>query len=476
MKKAFIWIITVVLILTFTFIQVGCKGKVTPAEEVVTETVETAQTETVETAQTEKTFWEMIQDGDLNFDGQEVVYCYEGGLLYEEYIKKCAAEFEALTGAKIVLDPTPWEGQMPKIVNDVTTGANRFDVFEGDIEYQYGLYGYMEELTPWIEKYNVNMDGFFKPMYDFGEWSGKGRFGLPFSTGVSTFVIRTDVFDKAGISYPFDTWEDFHAALAKVNDPDNGFYGTAFAGVSGQLVKMYLARIWGQKKAVFSKTWDVQVNSPEGIKATDLLVDYMKYAPPGVLGWGLPEAAAAFLAGDTAVHEDWFFAIAGIIDNPDESNIVGKWTVIPAPGGGPSGNFTQHNVDLLKGSDNKDASFCWMAYITSEERQVQAAEDEINLGSGGFDYTRTKAWTDVRLPALPQLQGLYDSLQAGIPITVGLPQWLEAFMAIGESSGQAMSGELTSAQAMEGLEATLKGIIQQSIPPYECIESNFVEK
>jgi len=469
MKKVLIWSLTVVVILSLVLF--GCKGA---AEEAVEE-AEGAAEEAVEEAAEGKPFWEMIQGGDLSFDGEEVDYLYQGGVAYDEYIKTCAVEFEALTGAKVNLDPTPWEAQMPKIVNDVTTGANRYDVFEGDIEFQYGLYAYMEELTPYIEKYNVNMEGYFQPMYDFGEWSGQGRFGLPFSTGISSIAIRTDVFDDAGISYPFDTWEDFYAALAEVNDPDNGFYGTAFAGVNAQLVKMWLARYWGQGKAVFSKTWGPQVNSPEGIRATDLMVEYLDYAPPGVLGWDLPEAAAAFLAGDTAVYENWYVMIAGVVDNPDESNIVDKWTMIPAPGGGPSGNFTQHNVDLLKASENKDAAFCWMAYISSEERQVQWAEDEINLGIGGFDYARTKAWTDVRLPALPQLQGNYDSLMAGVPIVAGLPQWLEAFMSIGEHNGMAMSGDITSAEAMEGLEATLSGIIQSAIPPYDCIEPDYVE-
>jgi ABC-type glycerol-3-phosphate transport system substrate-binding protein len=417
----------------------------------------------------------MIQGGELDFSGITINYLNQGGVASDEYILACADEFEQLTGAEVVVDPTPWEAQMPKIVNDVTTGANRYDVFEGDIEFQYGLYAYMEEITPYIEKYNVQMDGFFDPMYTFGEWSGLGRFGLPFSTGISSITIRTDVFDAAGIEYPFDTWEDFYAAVAEVNDPDNGFYGTSFAGVNAQLVKMFLARYWGQKKAVFNENWGAQVDGPEGYRATELMIEYKNYAAPGVQGWDLPEAAAAFLAGDAAVYENWYVMLAGIIDNPDESNVVDKWTVIPAPGGGPSGNWTQHNVDLLKASQNKDAAFCWMAYITSEERQVAWAKDEVEKNIGGFDYSRTAAWTDARLPALPQLQGNYDALQAGIPIVAGLPQWLEAFMSIGEHVGQAMNGDLTAEEAMAGLQATLEGIIQQAIPPYKCIEPKYVE-
>jgi len=471
---ALVLVTSLVATIGFSGVMFGCAEAVEEVEEAVEEVVEeVAEEEAVEEEAApaeEKTFWEMIQGGELDFSGQEIDYLYQGGMGYsDEYIPMCAEEFEALTGCKVSVDPTPWEAQMPKIVNDVTTGANRYDVFEGDIEFQYGLYAYMEELTPYIEKYNVSLDGYFEPMYTFGEWSGQGRFGLPFSTGISTILIRTDIFDDAGISYPFDTWEDYYAALSEVHDPANGFYGTGYAGVNAQLVKMFLARLWGQGAPIYSKTWAPQVNSPEAIAACQLMVDLMDYSPPGILGWDLPEAAAAFLNGDIAVYEAWYSMVAGDIQDPEKSNIVDKWTMIPAPGGGPTGNFVQHNVDMLKTSENKDAAFCWMAYITSGERQKQAAQDEIDGKMRGFDYARKTAWEEIIVPEFPFLAGYVTSLDNGIPVTPGLPQWLEAFMAIGEANGMAMSGDSTPEEAMEGLSATLMGIIELAIPPYEYV-------
>ena len=459
---------------------VGCKTTTTTttiaAAETTTTTAETTTTtsssETTEAVK--KSFWDRINAGEFKFNGVTINYMYQGGVGgFDDYAKACAAEFEKLTGAKVILDPTPWETQMPKIVNDVTTGANRYDVFEGDIEFQYGLYNHMEELTPYIQKYGVNMDGYFKPMYTFGEWAGKGiRYGLPYSTGCSSFVIRKDVFDTAGIKYPFDTWDDFYAALKKLNDPAKDFYGISFAGVNAQLVKMWLARYWGQGVSVYSKKWAPQVNDPEGVKATQMMIDLIQYAPKGVLGWDIPEAASAFLAGKTAVYENWMAALAGKIDDPTQSKIAGKWLIIGAPGGGPTGNWTEHNLDLLKGSKNKDAAFVWMAYFTSEERQLAWAQDEINNKASGFEYARTKPWTDVILKAEPSRQGQFDANNSGIPITPGLPQWLQAFMAIGENTGQAMSGKLTPEKAVEQLQLTLEQIIEAQIPPYDNPEPN----
>jgi len=465
LKKIILTVVTLSIVASLSITLTGCPPA-PPAEEVIEETTPTPEEEA---APVEKAFWEMIQDGDLDFSGVTINVATQGGMPYDDYFDYCADEFEKLTGAKIILDRTPWEALMPKLVNDITTGANRYDVFSGDIEFQYGLYEYMENLYPYIDKYNVDMEGFFEAIYKFGEWSKEGvRLSIPFYTPTTlNFVIRTDVFDEAGIKYPFDTWEDYYDALDKVNDPANNFYGVSFAGVSAQLVKKYLTRLWSQEVDIFTKTWAPQVNRPESIKACEMMVELMDYAPPGILGWDLPDAAAAFLNGDTAVYEEAYSLIAGLVDNPNESKIVGKWTMVPAPEGAPMGNFVQQGGTLLKGSKNKEAAFCWIAFFTATENQVYWAGQEVE-GKQGFTYPRKQAWEEVLLPNYPQLQGIYDALEAGgVPFTPGLPQWLEAFMSIGEYNGMAMSGEATPQEAMEGLQHTLEGIIQLAVPPYE---------
>ncbi|MBC7333939.1 MAG: extracellular solute-binding protein [Actinobacteria bacterium] len=451
----------------------GCK--VAPiAETTVQETTSVEMSTEVTTAEeqpsVEKSFWQMVQDRDLDFSGVTINVLTQGGMPYDDYLDYCAAEFEKLTGAKVVFDRTPWESLMPKLVNDVTTGANRIDVLAADIEFQYGLYNYMENLYPYIDKYNVDMEGFFSAIYQCGEWLGKGiRLSIPFYTPTTlNYVIRTDIFDGAGIKYPFDTWEDYYSALAKVHDQAHNVYGVSFAGVSAQLVKKFLVRLWTQQVDLLSRTWAPQANTPEAVKACEMMVDLVNYAPPGVLGWDLPDAASAFLNGDTAVFEESYALLAGLIDNPDESKIVGKWTIIPTPAGGPAGNFVQQGGVLMKGSENKDAAFCFIAFFTATENQVYWASQEVEGKQKGFTYPRKQAWEQVLLPKYPQLQGLYDALEAGgIPFTPGLPQWLEAFMAVGEECGEAMAGTLTPQEAMDKLQQRLEGIIQTAVPPYE---------
>jgi len=178
--------------------------------------------------------------------------------------------------------------------------------------------------------------------------------------------------------------------------------------------------------------------------------------------------ATFFLNGNAAVYEEGYSMLAGLIDNPDESKIVGKWTIVPTPAGGPAGNFIQQGGVLMKGSKNKDAAFCFIAFITATENQVYWATQEVEGKVQGFNYPRKQAWEQVLLPKYPQLKGLYDSLEAGgISLTPGLPQWIEVIMAIGEEVGEAMAGNKTPQEAMDKLQQRLEAIIQIAVPPYE---------
>ncbi|MCL5987151.1 MAG: extracellular solute-binding protein [Actinobacteria bacterium] len=446
----------------------SCQPAPPPATETAAPETEAAETEAAEetAAAAEKTFWQMINDGDLKFEGVTLNFLYQGGVGYDKYMEATAKEFEELTGAKVVLDPTPWEAQMPKIVNDVQTGANQYDLFEGDIEFQYTLKDQMIPINDYIEKYNVDIEGFFDGVYKYGEWLGQGiRYGLPIGTGISSVAINTEIFDAAGVKYPFATWDDFYAGLEKLTDKSKGIYGITFSGVNAQLVKMYLSRLWGQEVDVYNKNWLPQVNTPGGIKAAQMMVDLMKYAPPGVLGWDVADAAPIFLEGKAAIYENWLFAIAGLADDPEQSKIAGKWTLIPAAGGGPTGNWVEHNVDILKSSENPEAAFAYLAYITSTERIMDYFKNPVE--GMVWDPARTQVWTELLIPATPQLQGQFDALQAGIPITPGLPQWLEAFMAIGDNNGTAMAGTATPEEAMENLFNDLNTIIQSNLPGFE---------
>ena len=165
----------------------------------------------------------------------------QAGVAYEPALVAFAEEFEAATGATVEFDFTPWEQLMPKVQADLAAGTPQYDIFANDIEFQYTIYPSLLPLNDLIAAREYDMNGFFEPVYTYGEGVAGGqegvRYGLPLRVGKSWVFYRTDLIDE----FP-DTWDAYQAMLAE--QTVDGRYGVAFAGVPAQLVKLFLARYW----------------------------------------------------------------------------------------------------------------------------------------------------------------------------------------------------------------------------------------
>jgi multiple sugar transport system substrate-binding protein len=386
----------------------------------------------------------------------------QGGVAYEAALKQFGIEFEELTGAKVELDGTPWEQQMPKIQADLSSGQPKYDIFVGDIEFQYSIYPNLLPLNDLITKFNYNMDGFFEPVYKYGEGVAGGlkgqRFGLPIRVGACWVFYRTDLIDE----FP-TTWTDYEALLKE--QTGGGKYGVSFAGVAAQLVKLFLARYWSLGDPLMSPDWQPLINSEKGVVAAEMLLNQIKnYAPPGILGWDNPDASNAFLNGDVAVLEGWAAFIQPDLQNPEKSKVIDKWSVAPYPEKG-TGNFTQHNMDIIKSSKNPEAAFEYIAYATgldNAKRLLMEFDEE---------SPRKVIWTDDDVvKEKPFLPGVAASYANGKPFTPGVPQWLEMFIGLAEGLSSAMTEQEPVKNAMDEVARKWTELIKQNPLDFEYTE------
>lgn len=396
------------------------------------------------------------------YEGVVLRVLNQGGVAYEEALKQFGKEFEEQTGAKVELDATPWEQQMPKIQADLASGSPKYDIFAGDIEFQYTIYPNLLDLNPYIKKYNYSMDGFFEPVYKYGEGMAGGltgqRFGLPIRVGACWVFYRTDLIKE----FP-TTWDDYYKLLKE--QTGNGKYGMAHAGVAAQLVKIFLARYWSQGDPLLSPDWKPLINSEKGVKALSMMLDHLKnYCPPGMLGWDNPDASNAFLNGDVAVLEGWAAFILPDLQNPEKSKVVDKWGVAAFPEKG-SGNFTQHNLDIIKSSKNPDAAFEYIAYCTGMDNAKRVIT-EFNEES-----PRKAVWSDAEIAKeRPYLAGVAAGYDAAKPFTPGLAQWLELFVGLAEGLSSALSEKETPQAALDGVAKKWEDLIKQAPPTWKYTE------
>jgi len=372
----------------------------------------------------------------------------QGETPYTPSIQEFGKEFEKTTGAKILFELHPWETLMPKIITDVMGGAGQFDIFVNDIEFQYSLEPYLMPLEEYIEKYDYDMEGFFEPVYKYGVWSPKGvRYGLPIWIASPYVMYRTDLLEESGLSEFPNTWEEYHKFLAAHTGGD--MYGLSRTGVLGELPKHFFAHYWSGGKPLLSPDWKPLVNSEHGVWSFETIkMEMENFMPPGALSWDKPDSAAAFLSGHAAVYEGWPHIVIRKVDNPLESEVVGKWALAPGYPEGGTGNLVHQNFVIMSATDNPEAAFRFIAYCTGPANAARLLERGATTPRKNF-YFRPEV-----LAANPWLPNAARTIDKGIPFLPGVPQWLEMFIAVGEQVSGYLSGEISTAKAAaDGLAA-----------------------
>ncbi|MEZ4731505.1 MAG: extracellular solute-binding protein [Caldilineaceae bacterium] len=395
------------------------------------------------------------------YDGITLRMLTQAGADYEAPFRAWATEFTNETGAQVEFEFAPWEQLMPKVQADLASGSPQFDLFCNDIEFQYTIWPNLEPINDFLANSDYDMEGFFDPIYNYGEGIAGNtgvRFGLPIVSGVSLVFYRKDLIE----TFP-TTWADYEAMLAA--NTNDTMKGLSFAGVTAQLVKLFLARYWSQGDPLLTPDWKPLINSEKGVKALTMLKDHMaNYAPEGILAWDNPEAANAFVAGEVAVYEGWGGFILPSLNDPAKSKVVDQWAIAPYPENG-TGNFVQHNVVMMNTSQNKQAAFDLMAYLTQASKQKEGA---INYG---ITPARKTIFSDPDVvAAVPYMPDYSTVLDRGRPFAPGVPQWLEMFIAVGEGASKALSDQAEPQAALDEVATKWEELFAQNPLEFEYKE------
>ena len=162
--------------------------------------------------------------------------------------------------------------------------------------------------------------------------------------------------------------------------------------------------------------------------------------------------------------EGWGAFILPSLNDPEKSQVVDNWAIAPYPESG-TGNVVQHNVVMLKTSQNKEAAFDLMAHL-SNPANAKAGALDFNM-----DPARKSVYTDDDVVAArPYMPNYATVLEAGKPFTPGVPQWLEMFIAVGEGASKALSDQATPQEALDEVATKWTELIEQNPLEFEYSE------
>jgi multiple sugar transport system substrate-binding protein len=212
---------------------------------------------------------------------------------------------------------------------------------------------------------------------------------------------RKDLLDKAGLAIP-KTWDEWLAAAKAMHNPPN-VYGCSMIGANDFSLTSVdwwhrFENIGGKlfTGSLKGKDYKPNVDSPEGVKALQMMIDALPYASPNVTTFGFSESVDNMSAGKTAQFVLWSTIAGGIYDK-NSSKVADKIIASTVPnsvGQKPISFLGGWGLGIPKNSKNKDAAWQVMTYITSrefEKYQVLTYKNDPNRKSIFLDPEVVKA-------------------------------------------------------------------------------------
>lgn len=388
------------------------------------------------------------------FAGREITVLFMSSGTYDASARLAAAEFEALTGAKVNVVDAPWTALHEKLGIALATGSRDYDVVSVEGMWDGEMGPYFEPLNDLIERDGFPYDDFIPGVAKNAGQAADGTiFGIPHAADAVAIFYRTDLFAELGLKPP--TTYDEYAELARILHTSKRA-GTVFAGVREQLLKYWITRYRAMGGVMLSPDWKVQFNNEKGVQALEQLKAMKDYAPAGVMSYDNPDVAIAFVNGDAAMAETWPSLTLGMASDPAQSSVVGKFAIAPVPGG--SGEMSTWHLSIPKTARNKDVAWEFIKFMTSTDNQLRYQREF------GVNPTRYSAW-EILAKEKPELAGVPQALNTAWAFP-RIPQWPQMYDAANIQLSQAMSGQISCEAAVRSIANTWTELINQLKPDF----------
>ena len=383
-------------------------------------------------------------------------------------------EFTKETGIEVEVDQLPYLKMRERQTLELAQDEGEYDLI-AYVVFSKADYVYADQLEN-LAKYFMNpkladpsydsddlIDGY---TYNIGFAGGnkgylEGKtgslFGIPYGSETSILGYRKDIFEKHGLEVPTN-YDEMLEIACKIPELEPGMGGLASRAASGHHAShaflLHLAPLGGK---IFDDNWNPVMNSAEGVKAAEALKSIVDCGPEGAKNFGFGEALGSFLNGDTAMFLDTT-VVAGQIDNPDKSQVVGKvgWAMHPegVRRGSQTGGF---GIGIPANAENKEAAFLLMQWLTSKKGDKLVA-----LAGGNPSRFSTHDDADVNAK-FPHMSTFGEALQHADPDWRPIiPVWGKVNADLGTTLSKVLTEDLDIQEALDGVAERTKAVMTEA--------------
>ncbi len=309
-------------------------------------------------------------------------------------IQPSIADFEKLTGIKVVVETYPEDQFRQKSLVELTAGSGTLDIFMSQPPQEglkYRRAGWYEDLNKYVkDAAKVSPDykfADFLPGTITFETVENQLIGVPIQLEVEMLFYRKDLFQAAGLSVP-KTLDELEAAAKKLNDPAKGVFGFASRGRKAAAVTMFSNYLYNYGGNWLTADRKPAINSAEAVKALTFYGSLIKnYGPPGSVNNHWNEVVALFQQGKAAMFTDASVFYANVEDTK-ASTVAGKvgYAAFPQGSGGTNYWLSGWGLSMASASKNKDAAWYFIQWATSPSMVMKTQ------GEGKVAGARTSVW------------------------------------------------------------------------------------
>ncbi len=381
--------------------------------------------------------------------------------------KIVADAYTAATGISVEIVAVPLDQIQQQLTLDLQSGAKRFDAFDFWYVSKGALAegGVLLDLTDRIErdKDQINPDDFIPSIYGpYSVYNGR-QVALPFDGDTHALFYNTEILARNGVEPP-KTWDELLAAAKKITEAESkdGIYGIAMIGVRAPIlnISIYANRLANYGGAFLTEEGRSALNSEAALAAAENLMATVPYAVPTPAETGFEQALTAFISGKAAMTEGWI-DLGTYADDPENSQVAGKWAVVPLPVGG---SVTASRAPLNAGwtlgvaaySEKQDAAWEFIKLASSADMGLQL----ITTTGSGIDPFRISNLNDPRYAEFnPQVQkAAASSLNGAVGWPDG-PQSPRMLEALSEQLASMVAGEKSPKEALDAAHAAWERLL-----------------
>lgn len=336
-----------------------------------------------------------------NFDGVELTATLIGGGAYDRLYTKLD-EWQELTGARIDTSTRLAHSELnEKLRREYASGSPSFNWSSDHTIYWPEWQIALEPLRQYADE--ADLADFTPSVLEACTGLADGElYMIPRHVDIQLMYYRKDLFEdpkeqsdfRAKYGYdlqPPTNWQEWLDVAEFFTRPPDLF---GFVAAGGGSFESLLASAGGQLLDEQNRpAW----NSEQGRQALAHMVELYKVretVPEGALQYGWDDVTQLFRTGKIAFYFEWPGWYQQLKD-PSQSDVVGKFDIAKVPAGpaGPENMRTtagSHGFTIARQSDNKDASYSAISWITSPDAEF------FEFIEGGFLPVRNSVWERVR--------------------------------------------------------------------------------